>query len=214
MEIWNLYDGKKYIINFYGDVWKFNCYLSTIIETKMTNNIFLLDIETNTINNTIDFTEPKNTEIIDRYVYEYNFNYCISSGLIKNNHKLTTTHITRITEKDLLTAENLDKFKKEIVELIMKYCDKPIFIAHNGTRFDFPILYYHEILNKTEIKTLDTVNICRLFIKDKISNKLIDIYNYLYDDIITQTHRAKEDTILLKKILNKLNLTLYDLIYL
>jgi hypothetical protein len=214
MEIWNLYDGKKYIINFYGDVWKFNCYLSTIIETKMTNNIFLLDIETNTINNTIDFTEPKNTEIIDRYVYEYNFNYCISSGLIKNNHKLTTTHITGITEKDLLTAENLDKFKKEIVELIMKYCDKPIFIAHNGTRFDFPILYYHEILNKTEIKTLDTVNICRLFIKDKISNKLIDIYNYLYDDIITQTHRAKEDTILLKKILNKLNLTLYDLIYL
>jgi thymidine kinase len=210
-EIWNLYDGKKYIIHFLGDTWAFNCYLSTIIETKMEKNIFLLDIETNTINNTIDFTEPNNTEIIDRYVYEYNFDYCISSGLIKNRYTLTTTNITGITETELLTAENLDKFKNDM-EVVMNYCDKPVFIAHNGNRFDYPILYHHKILNKYNIKTLDTVNICRLFIKDKISNKLIDIYNYLYNDNITQTHRAKEDTILLKKILRKLNLTINDLI--
>ena len=56
MEIWNLYDGKKYIINFNDNIWNFNCYLCDILQIKMNNNIFILDIETNTIYENIDFT--------------------------------------------------------------------------------------------------------------------------------------------------------------
>ncbi len=211
MEIWNLYDGKRYVINFNDNIWNFNCYLSDILELQMNNNIFILDIETNTKDINIDFTEPSNTEIIDRYVYEYNFNVEISNGLIKNNFTLTTSHITNITENNLINAEKLDKFKNDI-DIIMKYCNKPLFIGHNGIKFDFPILFYYQILNNEKIIILDTLYLFRLYYKEKISNKLIEIYNKICNDNITQVHRAKEDTLLIVKILNKLNFTIDDFI--
>jgi DNA polymerase III epsilon subunit-like protein len=178
----------------------------------MNKNIFLLDIETNNKDIVMDFTNPFNAEIIDRFIYEYNFNTVISDGLIKNKFPLTTSHINGITEKDLLDAEpNYDKFKDDINK-ILKYCDKPIFIAHNGNRFDFPMLFHHEIVNQNKISTIDTLYLFRLYYKDKnISNKLIDIYNKICDKNITQVHRAKEDTLLIVEILKKLNLSVNDL---
>jgi len=94
----------------------------------------------------------------------------------------------------------------------MKYCNKPLFIAHNGIKFDFPILFYYQILNNEKIIILDTLYLFRLYYKEKISNKLIEIYNKICNDNITQVHRAKEDTLLIVKILNKLNFTIDDFI--
>ena len=182
----------------------------------MNNNIFILDIETNTINTDDDFTEPQNTEIIDRYIHEYNFNSTISNGLIKNKHKLTTSHITKIYDNDLLNAdENYSIFKEDINNLF-KYCQNPIFIAHNGKRFDFPILEYHNILNKTNynFKIIDTLYLFRLHINDyNGSNKLIELHNTICKKDIIQLHRAKEDVILLINIFNTLNYTTEDFLY-
>jgi len=174
MEIYNLKKGIKYIISFNNDLWDFNCFLCDILNVKMNNNIFILDIETNTINTDEDFTKPYNTEIIDRYIHEYNFNSIISNGLIKNKHKLTTSHITHIYEKDLLNADNTYSNFKEDINKIFKYCDTPIFVAHNGKRFDFPILNYHNILNNdNKFKIIDTLYLFRLHIEKYTgSNKL------------------------------------------
>ena len=96
---------------------------------------------------------------------------------------------------------------------IMKYCDNPMFIAHNGKQFDFPILYYFNILEYSKIKVLDSRFFIRLFINDSnISNKLIDLYNYIFKTNIKQTHRAKGDTELIIGICDKLNLSYNDLI--
>jgi len=52
---------------------------------------------------------------------------------------------------------------------------------------------------------LDTLYLFRLFIKyDLKSNKLIDIYNYLYNS--QQNHRAKADVFLIIEIMRKLNI--------
>ena len=103
MEIINLMTGIKYTYTFINnELLKFNYFLCDVIQKKMQNNIIILDIETNTINETIDFTLPQNVEIIERYFYEYNFNTVLSEGLIKNKHKLTTSHITGITDEDLI----------------------------------------------------------------------------------------------------------------
>lgn len=215
LEIWNLLDGYKYIITFDDNInpWDLNCFICKILKIKMKNNIFMLDLETNTKNTLIDFTEPSNTEIIDRYVYEYNFDCCVSEGLIKNIEPLTTTHITGITIKDLeIGDKNLDKFTTEMNN-IMLFCVKPVFIAHNGKRFDFKILFYYNLLNQNKIRILDSMHFIRLFVHNKnISNKLIDLYNYLLNTKVEQTHRAKGDTILIINICHKLNLKAIDLI--
>lgn len=214
MEIYNLKTGIKYTITFKHDLWKFNCFLCDVLNVKMTNNIFILDIETNTINNLHDFTQPENTEIIDRFVYEYNFNSILSSGLIKNKHSLTTSHITGITNDHMLNSdEDLNIFKDDISS-IFKYAFQPIFIAHNGKRFDFPILEYHNIINKTnDYKKIDTLYLFRLYTNEKVkSNKLIDLYNFICKKDIIQAHRAKEDVMLIVDMFRTLQYTKSDFI--
>jgi hypothetical protein len=219
MEIINIYNGNKYIITIDNhkdtfDIWKFNCYLAKVLQVKMNDNIFILDIETNTIDENQDFTYPPNTEVIERFIYEYNFNSIVSQGLIKNKKTLTTSHITGITEETFnenTYDDNYDKFKDDIKEII-EYSNNPIFIAHNGNRFDFAILDFHQILNKNNIRTLDTLYLFRLFIKEKSkSNKLIDIYNNIYNSSMIQAHRAEGDVMLINDIFRKLKLTNKDI---
>jgi len=215
LEIWNFKDGYKYIINFDDNstCWDLNCFICKTLKIKMTNNIFMLDLETNTKDISMDFTEPSNTEIIDRFVYEYNLNYVISDGLIKNILPLTTTHINGITKNNLINADDdLTNFKYDM-DKIMLYCDKPLFIGHNIKRFDLPILFYYELLDKNKINILDSMYFIHLFVHDKIiSKKLIDLYNFIFQTNIKQTHRAKGDTMLIVDICKKLDLQSKDLI--
>jgi hypothetical protein len=99
---------------------------------------------------------------------------------------------------------------------IMLYCYKPLFIAHNGIRFYFPILYHYNLLNKNLIKELDSIHFIKFFIKKipdtVLNNKLVDLYNYIYNENYVQVHRAKEDVELIIKILKKLNIKSLDLL--
>ena len=215
MEIINLMTGIKYTYTFINtQILNFNYYLCDVIKNKMINNIIILDIETNTINETLDFTLPENVEIIERYFYEYNFNSILSEGLIKNKHKLTTSHITGITDYDLRNeSDNNYNIMKNDVLKFMNYMEKPILIAHNGERFDFPILEYYNIIDYNIIKKIDTLYKLRLFIKDEIkSNKLINLYKVIYNKDEIQQHRAKADVSLIIDIFKKLNLTIKDII--
>lgn len=215
MEIINLMTGIKYTYTFINNEnLKFNYFLCDVIQKKMQNNIIILDIETNTINETIDFTLPQNVEIIERYLYEYNFDIVLSYGLIKNKHKLTTSHITGITDEDLINnSDNNYTTIKTDVSNFMNYMENPILVAHNGNRFDFPILEYHNIINCDNIRTLDTLYKIRLFIKDDIkSNKLINLYKHICNKDEIQQHRAKADVILIIEIFKKLNLSIKEII--
>jgi DNA polymerase III epsilon subunit-like protein len=215
MEIINLMTGIKYTYTFIKtQILNFNYYLCDVIKNKMINNIIILDIETNTINETLDFTLPENVEIIERYFYEYNFNSILSAGLIKNKHKLTTSHITGITDDDLLNeSDNNYNIMKNDVLKFMNYMEKPILIAHNGKKFDFPILEYYNIIDYNNIIIIDTLYKLRLFIKDEIkSNRLINLYKIICNKNEIQQHRAKADVSLIIDIFKKLNLTIKDII--
>ena len=211
IEIWNLLDGYKYCITFNDNFtnWDLNCFMCKILNIKMKNNIFMLDIETNTINPTIDFTNPTNVEIIDRFVYEYNFNCTVSNGLIKNKYNLTTSHINNITLEDLKYGDDDLTLFKQDMDNINKYCLNPLFIAHNGNRFDFKILIYFDLLNKTN-KLLNSLIFFPLYSTNK-KKKLIDLYNNILNCNIVQTHRAKEDTMMIVQICNKLKLSYQDI---
>ena len=126
---------------------------------------------------------------------------------------MTTTHITGITKKDLINADkDLSKFKLEMDNIFL-YCNKPLFIGHNAIRFDLPILFYYKLLEQNKIKILDSMHFIRLFVHNKtISKKLIDLYNFIFNTNIEQTHRAKGDTMLIVDICKKLELKPKDLI--
>lgn len=216
IEIIDLFFGYKYIINILNfNNWKFNYFISDLLNEKMTNNVIMFDLETNTKDLSINFTEPSNCEIIDRYFYEYNWECCLSQGFIKNKYSLTTSHITNIYEKDLINADDNIHIMKNDINMIFKYCYKPILIAHNGIMFDLPILYYNNILKEENIKVLDSLKFIKLFYNNNLkSNKLIDLYNIICNETLEQTHHAKEDTMLIVNICKKLNFNINDFIYL
>lgn len=215
LEIWNLFSGVCHKIQF--DLtkitnWKLNCFLCDVLDVQMENNIFMMDLETNSKSIT-NFPIAENSEIIDRYVYEYGLKYEVSDGLIKNKYPLITSHINGIYAEHLLDAdENLNKFKDEI-DNIMLYCANPIFVAHNGHLFDFKVMLKDGLLNADKVKFLDTKYILRLFMKNEIvSDKLCDIYNKVMGVNHTQTHRAKGDTMMIVDICNKLELSVRNIV--
>jgi hypothetical protein len=180
----------------------------------MVNNIFILDLETNTININESFTNPENTEILDRYVHEYNFNATISDGLIKNKYPITTGHITGINE---ITNgdKDLSIFKGEIKNLL-KYCKNPILLGHNAIRFDFPILQYHKVINYQKFNLHDSMDILPILVikqdKKPINKKLITLYNFVFEKEFIQEHRAKSDVMLIVELFKKFNVKAGDLI--
>jgi DNA polymerase III epsilon subunit-like protein len=153
----------------------------------------------------------KKIDIIERHFEEYSTSIEFSSGLLKPVYvpfiPFEITNLTGINKEMVYEyGSSFDDFKKEI-DIILKYCNKPIFIAHNGNSFDHKILIERNILNHDKCILLDSKVIIRLFLNDPITNKgLSDIFKYLFGFIPT-IHRAKSDVKMLISIFEKLNIT-------
>jgi superfamily I DNA/RNA helicase len=212
IEIWNFKTGLKHIIKLDSNItkWNINIFLCDILKMQMNNNVFMLDLETNTINENIPFIEPSNTEIIDRCFYEYGLKSFVSNGFVKNKYPLTTTHINHITENDLINANSLNDMNEDM-KFIFKYCLNPVFIAHNGFRFDFKIMDYHfKVFKDSNKKLMDCMKLLRLFVNCE-SSKLIDIYNKTFHCDYVQEHQAKSDVILMIKLFEHYNVKILDI---
>ncbi len=204
IEILNLKVGKKRTlsINENKQAWDLNLWLAKTLDRKINKPIFILDLETNTIDTSLPFTYPNNVEIIERYVYEYKSNSVISKGLIRNQYPLTTSHITTIYEDDMVNADNdLSTFRNEM-NGIFQYCTNPIFIAHNGFNFDFPIMEYFNLLDKSAT-TIDSMPLFNSLTFGKCPDKkLISFYNHIFQTNEVQKHRANADVELMVKIIH------------
>lgn len=183
--------------------WTLNTWLADTIGRKISDAVFILDLETNTIDERQPFTDINNIEIIDRYVYEYRTKSVLSEGLIRNKYPLTTSHITNIHEFDMYRyqADNdIELFKKQMGS-IFKYCKNPIFIAHNGHRFDFPIMERFDLLTEFS-KKVDSMQLLHQLSKGECSDKkLITIYNHVFKKNEKQLHRAKADVMLIDALM-------------
>ena len=218
IEIWNFFNGLCYKPIFSENTtnWKLNSFLCKVLKIKMRKNVFMLDLETNekiVAGVLPDMPNPYTNEIIDRFVYEYNLNYIASDGLIKNKFPLTTSHINGIYQTDLnkqTTDDNLFIFKQDM-ENILKVCENPIIIAHNGCGFDFIVLEQNGLINN-EFTKLDSKKFLKLLIPDNHSQKLVDIYNFIFKTNMIQTHRAKGDTMMIAEICRKLELVADDFV--
>jgi len=209
LELWNFYLGNKYIIKLNKDdlnIFKILKILSNAINKKLENMIFIYDLETTGL-----AYSNKKIDIIERHFEEYTTGIVASSGLLKPvNVPFIPFDITKITgiTKEMVyqNGNSMEDFKKEMNNILL-YCNKPIFIAHNGNSFDHKIMTDSKILDYHKCKFLDSKMIIRLFLNNPVTNKsLSDIFMYLFN-FIPVIHRAESDVRMLISIFRKLDIS-------
>lgn len=198
LEIINFYTGKIYKLKFDKDIKNYDLLKSLvdITKIKLKNTLFCYDLETTGLD--ID-----NLEIIERYFEEYNLNFVPSEGLIKPKYYISDeiSNITKITNKMLEKGDNLFKFNHELKQ-IFNYCDKPKFMAHNGSVFDHRILF--KKLSPDQL--LDSRYIIRLlYHQDTLKLNLSDTYKLITGKDVINCHRAKDDVKMMIEILKNIN---------
>jgi len=209
LELWNFYLGNKYIIKINKselNIYQLLKILSKTINKKLENMIFMYDLET-----TGFLYSNKKMDIIDRHFEEYTTSIIVSTGLLKPVDvpfiPFEITKLTGITKEHVYESGNtFSQFKSEIEE-VLRYCNMPIFIAHNGNSFDHRILISKDIITNFNCKLLDSRIIIKLFLNDDVANKsLLDIFQYLFK-FSPVAHRANSDVKMLISIFRKLEIT-------
>lgn len=196
LKIINLFQGMEYIIQLEKpNTWKLNTLLCELLNVKLNNPIFIYDLETTSL-------DTSTTKIIQRHFEEYNLDYIPSSGYLKGN--VPNNHITGLTTSFLYNnGDDLITFINEI-NTIFKYCNNPVFIAHNGNSFDHIIMKNQKFFNDF-IKIEDSKIIIRTLINefDTLHLSLEKIYYKLFNKTL-HSHNAVDDVIYVKEILKKL----------
>ena len=104
------------------------------------------------------------------------------------------------------THKNILQHFRNDIDTLLNYCEKPIFIAHNGNSFDHKLLLSKEILKIEKCHFLDSRMIIRLFLDNPVSEKsLSDIFKYLFR-FLPIVHRAESDVHMLIEIFRKLEI--------
>ena len=205
LEIMNLFTGENTVISISSTLTNrdLNYFLCHTFNIKMERNIIVYDLETTGL-------DTKTCEIIERYMYDMSLNYVLSEGLIIPSAPIAPniSYLTGITDK--LIAEHGEpriNFEREM-NRILNYYYKPTFIAHNGKIFDHKILKRCRILNDNDHNFLDS----KIIIHNNSEEQLwkLDLEE-LYIHIVGRdenktTHRAKDDTIMILEIFDKLRI--------
>jgi DNA polymerase III epsilon subunit-like protein len=215
LELWNILKGEKVTIEI--DRSKINkvIWLQVLCKAlgqKLRNMVFIYDLETTGL-----YYTNRKVDIIERHVEDYGTRSVWSYGLVKPEHipfiPFEITQLTGITKEMVFTeGEDIEEMRLEF-ENIFKYCEKPIFIAHNGNAFDHKILFEKDMLKEQECICIDSRYLLRLLIDNsKISEqKLENIYKYYYENEVVESHRASSDVYMLIKIFERLGLKNSDL---
>lgn len=208
--ITNLFTGIQYqiIISKQYTNYDFLKYICDTLSIKMTNNIFVYDLET-------DGTDFHNPDIIERHFVELFLGYVPSSGLIKTKKRIPEfiTKLTGIDNDMLINADMLDVFIYDM-QTIYKYCEKPSFIAHNGNSFDHRLLKQKGILKESDSHFLDSKSIIPMVcVMDNLHRATLEeIYQMIVGKKCLSAHRAEADVMMLVKIFRKLGLTRSDFV--
>lgn len=206
LEIWNLYQGIKYsiVIDENLNNYQLNSFLCNTFNMKMKNMIYVYDLETTGL--------YQGCDIIERCFIEYNYKDIVSHGLIKPKYPVSPliSSLTGISNEMLKDADDdLTIFKNDIKN-ILQVSQDPIFIAHNGDKFDHQVLIDQCILPKNSI-LLDSKNIISASAYHKTYNmKLYEIYELIVGKSKGNIHRAKADTEMVIEILEKMNINLLN----
>ena len=206
---------KCFIVNLYNGTtteWTFNIpdklqfvkLLCSQTKTKLQSTKFVYDLETTGINTSV-------CEITERYVYEPQLNIIASNGLVKIIQSYIPSCVENLTgitkEMTALHGDFVKQMRNEIYD-IFKYCDNPLFIAHNGNVFDHQIMKRYKMFPDEEYTTDDSRSIIRMLgdlPDDTIKMSLSIIYQNITSKTIPKSiHSGETDVKMLCEILVKI----------
>ncbi len=202
IEIWNFYQGEKYIINM--NMEQINKYLllnllSLALKKKLKNMIFIYDIE-------IENFDKKNgipREIVQRHLQEIELELVISNGFVTPKYEYNKKNYYQ--KEKLLDADEVEDVKKEF-ESIFERCDNPLLISHNLALWDEDIFATYNIFNEKDgrfkkMMLVDSQELLSMYInKNLAESEIIDIYQHLFKKELTNTI-SENNVIMLKEIL-------------
>ncbi len=219
LELWNILNGERCVIQIDISKIKKVIWLQVLckaIQQKLKNMVFIYDLETTGL-----YYTNHMVDIIERHVEDYGTKSVWSYGLVKPQTlpfiPFEITQLTGITKEEVFSEGDSLQDMKEEFDNILRYCDKPLFIAHNGNAFDHKLLLEKSIVNNDDCRFIDSRMLLRLLIPNKnIAEKSLEtIYKYYYpEDKEIKSHRAKDDVKMLIKIFEKIGLKNKDLDYL
>lgn len=199
----NLLTGMEYILTIKvspKNMFKILLMLTDIGNIKFDDLNLVYDLETTGLK--ID-----KLEIIEISIKDYDTEMVIYDELIKPNEPISSfiTTLTKITNEMLMNKPSINIIKKELNK-IMEKINTCKMIAHNGKLFDDRIMKRFNMLNKTEVKFIDSRRLIPLFIKTP-NEKLGDIYNFIFKEDF-KAHRAMADVDAIIKIMKYLKIIL------
>lgn len=189
---------------------------------KSINNVHWVyfDIETTNDVNDHNIRNGKIIELGACYSEDNTFSELCNPGI-----KITNTHIHKIDDSMISNKNNTEKTLYNFFVYLNNLRKEPndiiILIGHNSANFDKKVLENH--LNNYKFNNqiyenifiADTLHALKKYVKIKESN-LQSVYKHLFNEEYKEKHRALDDSIDLKKIVDKIleinNIDLYTLL--
>lgn len=149
-------------------------------------------------------------EILEIAIVDYDTHMIIMNTLVKPtgcfNNKITK--ITGITQSMIANSPNFDMLYKALNNILSKFTKSKL-IAHNGSKFDWPVLKFYKLINTDSFTSIDTMSLIPLHIAngDKLQSKKL---SHIYKKIIGKNikgHRALVDVIMLVEIMEHLRIS-------
>lgn len=177
-------------------LFKFNSILARALGQKLTDCIWVTDLETT------GFSKTKN-DIIDRHVQDLDTGMVMSTGLVRlRKEKCISARIedltgisTKMVDDD---GDDLATVVKEINDGL-RLCEKPRLVTHNA-EFDCGFLDAAGV-EPGLYKRICTLEYYRNTRKRRFGNKLSSTYERVTKKSCHQSHRAKSDVLLLSEII-------------
>jgi superfamily I DNA/RNA helicase/DNA polymerase III epsilon subunit-like protein len=208
-ELWNFKTGINHIIEFSSSINKMEVmkFLCKELKIKSKNNVFIYDLETTGL-------DIKEAKIIECCIYDYYCKQIYFNEIIKINTYIPTviTNLTGITNDMNRRGVDITQLRKKMTELF-DFCYEPIFIAHNGDRFDLPIMKAHNLFPENDMyRTIDSLKLIANMYNEynlyKDCKSLIKMYEKITNKKCNNAHRALADVMMISEIFECLNLTM------
>lgn len=215
LELWNLLKGERVIIHIDRTKIQKMMLLQVFCKAmtqKLRNMVFIYDLETTGLL----YTNQK-IDIIERHVVEYSTRSIWSTGLVKPIHMpfipFEITQLTGITKEMVYTeGSELSDMKAEF-ENIFRYCENPVFVAHNGKAFDHKILMDLDMIQDDACSCVDSRYLLRLWVNQE--KPLGQLYAHYFPErthLLKGAHRADFDVSMLIDLFEKLGIQSHDFI--